>query len=107
MEKDGENLHCEANWMNTLFLDSGSAIKVELGMLAIEHNKVKETHKPNRIPYDNILLNRANGYISFLALRMLSDKDISLSMLDYDGNIITQESKNVNNGVKRIAQYQR
>ncbi len=70
------------------------------------HNTVIEQFKPRDIPYDSILIQRAQGYISFAAINWLVKHAVSLTILDWRGNVLGQflPEEPISNELK-IAQY--
>lgn len=91
--------------MKSLIISGNAGIRVLEGELEIKHKEI-EKYRPARIPYDNIILTRPSGFVSFDAIRMLTDKNISLSLLDYDNSVISEITQVKNNGIRKIRQYE-
>ncbi len=68
--------------------------------------RFRAVFKPREISYDSIILQRAEGSISFEAMHWIVEHAIALTILDWKGNILTQilPSEPVSNELK-IAQY--
>ena len=63
--------------------------------------------RPHQIPYDSIILDGHYGSISFEALYWLSKHDVSVSLLNWNGNMLyTAIPKETYNADLRIRQYQ-
>ena len=62
----------------------------------------------HRIPYDSIIIDGHNGSVSFEAMRWLSKHDVSLVLLNWNGNLlsITQPQETLNAYLK-IKQYEK
>ena len=80
--------------MNPLYIDSQ---RVGLGVDGfslyvkdLKTGKLIEKFKPRDIPYDSIFIQRPNGFVSFAALNWLVKHAISLTILNWRGNILGQ-----------------
>src|SRR5271165_5903270 len=97
--------------MNPLYIDaSRCGIKLDNHCLVIVDKKTEkeiERFKPRDIPYDALIVQRPNGYISFGALDWLTKHNVSLTILDWRGNILGQfiPDEPISNELK-IAQYE-
>ena len=78
--------------MNPLLITGfGTNINVDKRRLIID-NKLENKHYefcPHQIPHDTIVLDGHSGNISFDALRWLIKHDISLAMLNWNGNLLS------------------
>ena len=74
-----------------------------------ELNKpVKYEFYPHQIPYDSIIIDGHYGSVSFEAMRWLSKHDVSLTLLNWNGNLlsVTQPQKTLNADLK-IKQHEK
>lgn len=80
--------------MNPLYVDSQTAsLSVDKHSLVIrdrKNNREIERFSPRQIPYDSILIQRCDGYVSFAALNWLVKHAVSLTVLNWRGNILAQ-----------------
>jgi len=78
--------------MNPLLISGfGTNINVEKRRLIIT-NKLDNVHLefyPHQIPYDSIIVDGHTGNITFEALRWLMKHDISVSMLNWNGDLLS------------------
>ena len=97
--------------MNPLLISGfGTSINVEKSKLIIQNklNNTKYEFYPHKIPHDNIILDNHSGNITFDAIKWLLKHDISLSILNWNGNLLgitLPESPKLGN--LRIKQYQK
>ena len=97
--------------MNPLLLSGyGVSITVNRACLRVS-NAHSETEsyefRPRQIPYDSIILDGHYGSVSLEALYWLSKHDVSLSLLNWNGNMLyTAIPKETYNADLRIKQYQ-
>ena len=95
--------------MNPLLLSGfGISIEVNKAHLTIRQNDKAIEFEPHRIPYDSIILDGHYGSISFEAMRWLSKHDVSLTLLNWNGNLlsVTQPQETLNADLK-IKQYEK
>src|ERR1700730_11746302 len=96
--------------MKPLYVDSEAcSLGVDERSLVIKdktNNQILEKSKPRDIPYDSIIIQRAQGYISFAAINWLVKHSVSLTLLDWRGNILGQfiPEEPISNRLK-ISQY--
>ena len=97
--------------MNPLLISGyGVSITVNRACLTVT-NTHSETEsydfRPHQIPYDSIIIDGHYGSISLEALYWLSKHDVSVSLLNWNGNMLyTAMPKETNNADLRIRQYQ-
>lgn len=88
----------------------GTSINVDKRKLMIT-NKLENTKLefyPNQIPYDNVIIDGNYGMITFEAIRWLMKHDISLTTLNWNGNLLSVTlPKEPNSGKLRVKQYQK
>lgn len=72
--------------MKTLFL-TGYPTKLSVGRegLTIASGKETNTTSPPYFPYDQVVIQRADGYISLKALRILMEQRVGIAVLDWRG----------------------
>ncbi|MCL4325841.1 MAG: CRISPR-associated endonuclease Cas1 [Candidatus Thermoplasmatota archaeon] len=72
------------------------------------NNPVKYEFYPHQIPYDLIIIDGYYGSVSFEAMRWLSKHDVSISLLNWNGNLlsVTQPQETLNADLK-IKQYEK
>ena len=97
--------------MNPLLLSGfGISVNVDKRRLVI-NNKTKNEKRefyPHKIDYDNIVIDGHYGNVSFEALRWLSKHDISLTLLNWNGKLLSVAlPENPKTGKLRICQYQK
>ncbi len=80
--------------MNPLYVDvSPCAVKLDNHSLVIVDKKTEkelERFEPRSCPYDSIVIQRGSGYITFGAINWMKVHGISLVILDWRGNILSQ-----------------
>ena len=96
--------------MNPLLLSGfGIAIDVNKAHLTIKQNDNAIEFKPHRIPYDSIIVDGHYGSISFEAMRWLSKHDVSIALLNWNGNLLSvtqpQETLNADLKIKQYGKY--
>lgn len=97
--------------MNPLLLSGyGISITVNRACLTVSNSHSDTDNiifRPHQIPYDSIILDGHYGNISFEAIRWLMKHDILVSVLNWNGNLLsTILPKETNNADLRIKQYQ-
>ena len=72
------------------------------------NKQVKYEFYPHQIPYDSIIIDGYYGSVSFEAMRWLSKHDVSLVLLNWNGNLLslTQPQETLNAELK-IKQYEK
>ena len=96
--------------MNPLLL-SGFGINIDVNKthLTIKQNDNVIEFEPHRIPYDYIIIDGHYGSISFEAMRWLSKHDVSIALLNWNGNLLSntmpQETLNAQLKVKQYEKY--
>lgn len=97
--------------MNPLLLSGfGTSINVEKRKLVIQNMLKNERLEfyPHKIEHDSIILDGHTGSISFESMRWLSKHDISLTLLNWNGNLLsTTLPEAPKSGLLRIKQYQK
>jgi len=96
--------------MNPLLLSGfGINIDVNKAHLTIKQNDNIIEFEPHRIPYDYIIIDGHYGSISFEAMRWLSKHDVSIVLLNWNGNLLSntipQETLNAQLKVKQYEKY--
>jgi len=97
--------------MNPLYIDSqrvGLGVdRYNLYVKNLKTGKLIEKFEPRNIPYDSIFIQRPNGFVSFAALNWLEKHAVSLTVMDWKGNVLAQflPEEPVSNELK-IAQIQ-
>jgi len=96
--------------MNPLLLSGfGISIDVDKAHLTIKQNESVKEFEPHRIPYDYIVIDGHYGSISFEAMRWLSKHDVSIVLLNWNGNLLSntmpQETLNAQLKVKQYEKY--
>ncbi len=81
--------------------------KFSLYVKNLKTRKLIEKFEPRNIPYDSIFIQRPNGFVSFAALNWLEKHAVSLTVMDWKGNVLAQflPEEPVSNELK-IAQFQ-
>ena len=97
--------------MNPLLLSGyGITINVDKRKLII-NNKIKNERLefyPHKINHDGIVIDWHYGNVSFEALRWLSKHDISLSLLNWNGKLLSVTLPDTpKSGKLRVSQYQK
>ena len=91
------------------FSGYGISIDVNKAHLTIKQKESVMEFEPHRIPYDYIVINGHYGSISFKAMRWLSKHDISIALLNWNGNLlsttVSQETLNAQWKVKQYEKY--
>jgi len=96
--------------MNPLLLSGfGISIDVNKAHLTIKQKESVMEFEPHRIPYDYIVIDGHYGSISFEAMRWLSKHDVSITLLNWNGNLLSntvcQETLNAQLKVKQYEKY--
>jgi len=97
--------------MNCLYVDSAAVgIRVDGHCLVVEDKKsgqLIEKFRPRECPYDALVLQRSQGWISLAAINWLVQHAVSVSVLNWRGNVLAQilPEEPISNELK-IAQYQ-
>jgi len=96
--------------MNPLLLTGyGISIDVNKAHLTIKQKDNVIEFEPHRIPYDYIVIDGHYGSISFEAMRWLSKHDVSIALLNWNGNLLSntmpQETLNAQLKVKQYEKY--
>ena len=96
--------------MNPLLISGyGVSITVNRACLTVSNangNTDSIEFRPHKIPYDSIILDGHYGSISLEALYWLSKHDISISLINWNGNMLyTAIPKETNNAELKIKQY--
>jgi len=96
--------------MNPLLL-SGFGINIEVNRshLTIKQKDNIIEFEPHRISYDSIIIDGHYGSISFEAMRWLSKHDVSIALLNWNGNLLSltlsQETLNAQLKIKQYEKY--
>ena len=97
--------------MNPLYIDA-QAISLSIkghSLLVMDrkNDKVIEEFKPREIPYDSIVIQRGQGWVSLAAINWLVVHNISVTVLNWKGNVLAQilPEEPISNELK-VAQYQ-
>jgi len=95
--------------MNPLLLTGfGISIDVNRAHLTIKQKESVMEFEPHRIPYDYIVIDGHYGSISFEAMRWLSKHDVSIALLNWNGNLLsTTLSQETLNAQLKIRQYEK
>jgi CRISPR-associated protein Cas1 len=90
--------------MNPLLLTSyGTSIHVNKAHLTIKQNNSVIEFEPHRIPYDSVILDGHYGSISLEALYWLLKHEVSISLINWNGNMLyTAMPKETNNAELKI-----
>jgi len=96
--------------MNPLILSGfGISIDVNKAHLTIKQRENIIKFEPHRIPYDSIIIDGHYGSISFEAMRWLSKHDVSIALLNWNGNLLSltlsQETLNAKLKIKQYEKY--
>ena len=97
--------------MNPIYIDSYSiSLSVRDHSLLVmdrKKDKVIEEFKPREIPYDSIVIQRGQGWVSLAAINWLVVHNISVVFLNWKGNVLAQQLPEapISNEL-RVAQYQ-
>jgi len=96
--------------MNPL-LSSGYGISIDVNKahLTIKQKESVMEFEPHRIPYDYIIIDGHYESISFEAMRWLSKHDVSIALLNWNGNLLSntmsQETLNAKLNIKQYEKY--
>jgi CRISPR-associated protein Cas1 len=95
--------------MNPLLLSGfGITIEVNKAHLTVKQRDEIVEFEPHRMAYDTIVIDGHYGSVSFEAMRWLSKHDISIILLNWNGNLLSSTfPKEGNNGQLRIKQYEK
>ena len=97
--------------MNPLLISGfGTSINVDKAKLIINNKLKKEKLEffPHKIEHDSIIIDGHTGYITFESLRWLSKHDIQITLLNWNGNLLSVTlPDSPNSGKLRIKQYQK
>lgn len=95
--------------MNPLLLSGfGITIEVNKARLTVKQKDEIVEFEPHRMPYDSIVIDGHYGSVSFEAMRWLSKYDVSVILLNWNGNLLSSTfPKEGNNGQLRIKQYEK
>lgn len=97
--------------MNPLLISGfGTSINVDKAKLIINNKLKKERLEffPHKIDHDSIIIDGHTGYITFESLRWLSKHDISITLLNWNGNLLSVTlPDSPNSGKLRVKQYQK
>jgi len=95
--------------MNPLLLSGyGISIDVNKAHLTIKQKESVMEFEPHRIPYDYIVIDGHYGSISFEAMRWLSKHDVSIALLNWNGNLLsTTVSQETLNAQLKVRQYEK
>ena len=96
--------------MNPLLLSGfGISIDVNKARLTIKQKESVIEFEPHRMPYDSIIIDGHYGSISFEAMRWLSKHDVSIALLNWNGNLlysaIPKETLNADLKIKQYEKY--
>lgn len=97
--------------MNPLYIDAQAvSLSIDDRSLLIKDKKNEkeiERFRPRDIPYDSIVIQRGQGYFTFAAINWLVLHGVSVTILNWRGNILAQvlPEEPISNELK-IAQYQ-
>ena len=96
--------------MNPLLLSGfGISIDVNKAHLTVKQKDSTIEFEPHRIPYDSIIIDGHYGSLSFEAMRWLSKHDVSLALLNWNGNLLSvmqpQETLNADLKIKQYGKY--
>jgi CRISP-associated protein Cas1 len=97
--------------MNPLYIDNQrvglGVVKRSLYIKDLKTNTLIEKFEPRNIPYDSIFVQRPNGFVSFAALNWCVQHTVSLTVIDWKGNVLAQFlPEEPVSGELRIAQVQ-
>ena len=97
--------------MNPLYIDAQAvSLSIDDRSLVIRDKKTDEEierFRPRDIPYDSIVIQRGQGFITFAAVNWLVLHNVSVTVLNWRGNVLAQvlPEEPVSNRLK-VAQYQ-
>jgi len=95
--------------MNPLLLSGyGISIDVNKAHLSIKQKESVMEFEPHRIPYDSIIIDGHYGSLSLEAMRWLSKHDVSIALLNWNGNLLSNTmSQETLNAKLKIKQYEK
>jgi len=97
--------------LNPLLISGfGTSINVDKRKLIITNKLKKEKLEflPHKIHHDSIIIDGHTGYVTFESLRWLSKHDIPLTILNWNGNLLSVAlPEGPKSGQLRIKQYQK
>ena len=95
--------------VNPLLLSGyGISIDDNKAHLTIKQKESVMEFEPHWIPYDYIVIDGHYGSISFEAMRWLSKHDVSITLLNWNGNLLsTKLSQETLNAQLKIKQYEK
>src|SRR5580658_5684318 len=85
----------------------GTSVRVNGRTLEIDWRSEgrKESYRPQQLPFDSVVVDTLTGSVSFEALRFLAVHDISVTLLRWDGSVLsTIQPRGPSNGDLRVAQ---
>jgi len=96
--------------MNPLLLSGfGISIEVDKARLMVKQKDSVLEFEPHRMPYDSVIIDGHYGSISFEAMRWLSKHDVSIALLNWNGNLlysaIPKETLNADLKIKQYEKY--
>jgi CRISPR-associated protein Cas1 len=97
--------------MIPLYIDAQAvSLRIDEHSLVIEDKKANKEigrFEPRQFPWDSILIQRPNGFITFAAINWLVQHNVNVTMLNWRGNVLAQilPEGPMSNEVK-LAQYQ-
>ena len=101
--------------MNPLYLSGfgvslnvdGARLIVKDGFLEPDCAQTTREFEPRRMPYDSVVIDGQTGTISLTAIKWLMRHNVSLSVLDYDGTLLSSTlPREPVNGPLKIAQIE-
>ena len=97
--------------MNPLLLSGyGNSMTVDQRKLIVV-NKTEKTRTeffPHHMPHDLVIVDGHTGYVTFEAMRWLSKHNVTLALLNWDGNLLSVTTTNqLKSGKLRIRQYEK
>ncbi|MHB1909270.1 MAG: CRISPR-associated endonuclease Cas1 [Nitrososphaerales archaeon] len=92
-EEPREDEEIKVRDMNPLYIDNqrvGLGVEgFSLYVKDIRTSAILHNFAPRSCPYDSIIIQRPNGFISFAAINWLIKHNISLTILDWRGNVLS------------------
>jgi CRISP-associated protein Cas1 len=85
----------------------GTSVRVNGRTLEIDWRSEgrKESYRPQQLPFDSVVVDSLTGSVSFEALRFLAVHDIPVTMLRWNGSVLsTIQPRGPSNGDLRVAQ---
>ena len=93
-----------------LIIDNKAKLNLKRDNIGLNdlNKPVKYEFYPHQIPYDSIIIDGHYGSVSFEAMRWLSKHDVSIALLNWNGNLlsVTQPQETLNAELK-INQYEK